>query len=89
MEGEGSKASLLQNGEGFANTPINFKNVSLTILGKKVLKDVKFKASAGDTVAMIGEPGSGKHTIVNIMLAHYFSDPTAKGSSVVLYGSRV
>ena len=58
-------------------------------MGKKVLKEVKFKALAGDTVALIGEAGSGKHTLVNIMLAHYFSDPTAKGSSVVLYGSRV
>ena len=48
-----------------------------------------FEALGNDSIAIIGLPGSGKHSIVNIMLAHYFPDHAAQGSNVLIYGSKV
>ena len=88
VEGGPQKVSLLKGGS-FNNTPVSFKNVSLTILGKKVLQGIEFEALGNDTVAIIGLPGSGKHSLANIMLAHYFPDHAAQGSNVLIYGSKV
>lgn len=46
---------------------IEFKNVSFSYDGIEVLKDVSFKVNAGDTIAVMGETGSGKTTLVNLI----------------------
>ncbi len=61
---------------------IEFKNVSFRYPGGQddVLQDVSFVARAGQTTAIIGSTGSGKSTLVNLILRFY--DVTA-GSILV------
>ncbi len=46
---------------------IEFKNVSFSYDETEVLKNVSFKIKAGETVAIMGETGSGKTTLVNLI----------------------
>lgn len=52
---------------------IEFKNVSFKYpdADEYVLKDISFKAKKGDTIAIIGSTGSGKSTIVNLIMRFY------------------
>jgi len=51
---------------------LEFKNVWFSYNDKEwVLKDVSFKISEGETVALVGLTGSGKTTIVNLILKFY------------------
>ncbi|HAP43029.1 MAG: ABC transporter ATP-binding protein [Spirochaetes bacterium GWD1_61_31] len=55
---------------------VEFRNVSFAYVpGLEVLKDFSLDVAAGTTVALVGETGSGKTTIVN--LACRFYEPTA------------
>lgn len=57
---------------------VAFENVSFSYDGDDavpVLKDVSFSVDAGQTVAILGETGSGKSTLVNLIPRFY--DPTA------------
>ncbi len=58
-----------------ASTPksIEFKNVTFAYEGadKPVLSDISFKATAGQTLAIIGGTGSGKSTILNLINREY------------------
>ncbi len=55
------------------NGEIVFDKVSFKYPGAAdyVLKDISFKADKGETVAFIGSTGSGKSTIVNLLLRSY------------------
>lgn len=54
---------------------ITFKNVSFAYKdGEKVLENFSLDVKAGETIALVGETGSGKSTIVN--LACRFYEPT-------------
>lgn len=54
---------------------ITFKDVTFTYnSGEKVLEDFNLNIKAGETIALVGETGSGKSTIVN--LACRFYEPT-------------
>jgi ATP-binding cassette, subfamily B, bacterial len=54
---------------------ISFKNVSFSYKdGERVLEDFSLEVKAGETIALVGETGSGKSTIVN--LACRFYEPT-------------
>jgi ATP-binding cassette subfamily B protein len=54
---------------------ITFKNVSFSYKnGEKVLENFSLDVKAGETIALVGETGSGKSTIVN--LACRFYEPT-------------
>ena len=75
--------------EKFNCTPISFSNVSLSVLGKKILKRVSFEIESADTIAIVGEGGSGKHSLVNMMLGHYRADYRAEGSNISLFGSSI
>jgi ATP-binding cassette subfamily B protein len=46
---------------------IEFKNVTFSIGEKKILDNVSFKINAGETVVIMGETGSGKTTLVNLI----------------------
>ncbi len=50
---------------------IEFKNVSFGYSGNKVLKNISFKIKAGETVAIMGETGSGKTTLINLIPRFY------------------
>ena len=54
---------------------ITFDNVEFSyIKNKKVLKELSFNIKAKDTVALIGESGSGKTTIFNLITKSYDID---------------
>ena len=54
---------------------VEFKNVSFTYKGgQKVLDDFCLKVRAGEKIALVGETGSGKSTIVNLICRFY--EPT-------------
>lgn len=52
---------------------IEFKNVSFKYpdADEYVLKNISFKANKSDTIAIIGSTGSGKSTIVNLIMRFY------------------
>lgn len=58
--------------EKIVNGKIEFKNVSFSYDGKhKVLKNISFVANPGETVALVGHTGSGKSSIINVMMRFY------------------
>ncbi|MCH6266191.1 ABC transporter ATP-binding protein [Neobacillus citreus] len=51
---------------------VEFKNVSFSYDGKRdVLKNISFAANPGETVALVGHTGSGKSSIINLMMRFY------------------
>ena len=51
---------------------IQFRDVSFSYDGKKdVLKDISFTAKPGETVALVGHTGSGKSSIINLLMRFY------------------
>ena len=67
----------ITDGEFLGNTKlkgeVEFKNVSFKYpdADEYVLKKISFKAKKGDTLALIGSTGSGKSTIVNLIMRFY------------------
>lgn len=51
---------------------IEFKNVTFSYDGKvDVLKDISFEVKPGETVALVGHTGSGKSSIINLIMRFY------------------
>ena len=51
---------------------IEFRDVSFSYDGKRdVLKHISFEAQAGETVALVGHTGSGKSSIINLLMRFY------------------
>jgi len=51
---------------------IEFKNVTFSYDGKNdVLKDISFCVNPGETIALVGHTGSGKSSIINVMMRFY------------------
>ncbi|WP_233569531.1 ABC transporter ATP-binding protein [Planomicrobium sp. Y74] len=51
---------------------IEFRNVSFSYDGKaQVLKNISFTAEPGQTVALVGHTGSGKSSIINLLMRFY------------------
>lgn len=51
---------------------IEFKNVSFSYDGKnEVLSDISFVVNPGETIALVGHTGSGKSSIINVMMRFY------------------
>jgi ATP-binding cassette subfamily B protein len=59
---------------------VEFRNVSFAYGKEKVLRDISFKIKAGETVAIMGETGSGKTTLVNLIPRIY---DTSEGKILV------
>jgi ATP-binding cassette, subfamily B, multidrug efflux pump len=55
-----------------AKGKIEFKNLTFSYDGKRdVLKDISFTANPGETVALVGHTGSGKSSIINLLMRFY------------------
>ncbi|MDH6363659.1 ATP-binding cassette subfamily B multidrug efflux pump [Enterococcus sp. PF1-24] len=51
---------------------IEFKNVSFSYDGKNnVLNNISFVAEPGETIALVGHTGSGKSSIINVLMRFY------------------
>lgn len=59
--------------EGFiTDGHIQVKNLSFSYDGKKqVLSDISFEVKPGQTVALVGQTGSGKSSIINVLMRFY------------------
>lgn len=63
---EGDHIPIIKTGH------IEFKNVTFSYDGKTdVLKNISFQAKPGETVALVGHTGSGKSSIVNLLMRFY------------------
>ncbi|PGM98404.1 ABC transporter ATP-binding protein [Bacillus cereus] len=73
----GSENPQVVNGE------IQFKDVTFSYDGKRdVLKNVSFHVKPGQTVAFVGHTGSGKSTIMNLLMRFY----NIKSGNIVIDG---
>ncbi len=69
---EDSIENNLGNNKNSFKQSIHFKNLAFSYDGKKqVLRDINFEVKKGETVAIVGATGSGKTTIVNLLLRFY------------------
>lgn len=60
------RAEEIRSGE------IEFRNMSFSYDGKRdVLKNISFTAKQGETVALVGHTGSGKSSIINLLMRFY------------------
>lgn len=66
---DGTKTASPKGKEG----EIEFRNVSFKYPGatESVLEDINFKVRKGETIAFIGSTGSGKSTLVNLVMRFY------------------
>ena len=81
---------LLARGSELADKPdlpdydlkgdIKLENVTMSFDGKAVLKDINIDLPLGKTLGIMGKTGSGKTTLINVLMRFY--DPT-KGSITV------
>lgn len=59
---------------------IEFKNVSFKYSEEEILKNINLKVPAGSTVAIMGETGCGKSSILSLIGRHY---DTAEGTVLI------
>ncbi|MDR0910335.1 MAG: ABC transporter ATP-binding protein/permease [Spirochaetaceae bacterium] len=64
---------------------IDYKNVRLDIDGQTILDDISFSVKAGETIGILGSTGSGKTSLVNMLLR--FFEPTS--GEVLLDGHNI
>ncbi|MDR2402426.1 MAG: ABC transporter ATP-binding protein/permease [Spirochaetaceae bacterium] len=50
---------------------IEFKNVSFSIDGLPILKDISFTVQPGETIGILGSTGAGKSSLINLILHFY------------------
>ena len=54
---------------------LHFNNINFSYLkGQPILHDISFTVKTGETVAIVGSTGSGKSTLINLMLRFYEPD---------------
>ncbi len=75
MEQKSELVDVEDDGKGDASVHISFKNVNFSYLGKKNnLKDISFELKKGQTLGIIGATGSGKSTILRLLMRFYDAD---------------
>lgn len=65
---------------------LHIKNLSVSIDGKKILKDISFDFHAGETYALMGPNGSGKSTLAAAIMGH--PQITCSRISKILIGNK-
>lgn len=61
-----------ETGLKIKDAKIEFKNVTFSYDGETdVLKDISFTVNPGETVALVGHTGSGKSSIINVLMRFY------------------
>ena len=56
------------------NGKVEFKNVNFSYTNKKFIENMNFKVEPGEKIAIVGKTGSGKTTIVNLLMKFYEID---------------
>ena len=75
MEKENELKLCKDDGKGDPSYHISFENVSFSYLGKKKnLKDISFTLKRGETLGIIGATGSGKSTLIRLLIRFYDAD---------------
>ena len=75
MECESELKVLEDDGKGDDGYHISFENVSFSYLGKKDnAKNISFKLKRGERLGIIGATGSGKSTILRLLMRFYDVD---------------
>lgn len=65
----------LDASEKIVDGKIEFKDLTFSYDGKNnVLKNISFTVNPGDTVALVGHTGSGKSSIINVLMRFYDFD---------------
>jgi subfamily B ATP-binding cassette protein MsbA len=59
------------------NYSVDFDNVSFSYDNENVIKNLSFKIKKGETVALVGQSGSGKSTIANL-ISRFYDIPDGK-----------
>ena len=59
---------------------IEFKNVALAYGEKEALKDISFSVADGQNIALVGDSGGGKSSLINLLLRFY---DTASGEILI------
>jgi ATP-binding cassette subfamily B protein len=69
---EGAKDLKIINNKNKAQNLIEFRNVDFNYdYGKSVLKNINFSIRQNEKLALVGESGQGKSTVVNLLLRYY------------------
>ncbi len=75
MESVSELALCEDDGNGDTSLHVSFENVSFSYLGKKNnLKDISFSLKRGETLGIIGATGSGKSTVLRLLMRFYDAD---------------
>lgn len=75
MERVSELSPIDDDGNGDPSLHISFENVTFSYLGKKNnLKDISFSLKKGETLGIIGATGSGKSTILYLLMRFYDVD---------------
>lgn len=75
LEEENELALCADDGGGDASEHISFENVSFSYLGKgDNLTGISFSVRRGETLGIIGATGSGKSTILRLLMRFYDAD---------------
>ncbi|MFL2698324.1 MAG: ABC transporter ATP-binding protein [Gammaproteobacteria bacterium] len=56
---------------------ISFKDISFSYVEEPILEDLSFQVEANETVAIVGQTGSGKSTIIRLLSRFYDADKGA------------
>jgi ABC-type multidrug transport system fused ATPase/permease subunit len=70
----GQEEVVIEDGDYICPSPvkkIEFRNVSFSYNGKKVLENISLQINKGETVAIVGKSGAGKSTLVDLLLNLY------------------
>ena len=66
-----TKGSYGDLNNDYINGDVLFDNVSFSIGGREILKNISFEAKPNEITAIVGRPGSGKTTVINLLYRLY------------------